>query len=77
MFTSQFQSVFWTHPWIAIKIEAVSTTLRLRLAGMEMDRICMESDLDVTFYHILIRIYTDTNILEYKYKMDASDSDFY
>ena len=44
---------------------------------METDPICMESDLNVIFYHILIRIYTDTNILEYQYKMDVSDSDFY
>ena len=44
---------------------------------METDRICMESDLNVTFYHILIWIDTDMNILEYQYKMDVSDSDFY
>ena len=46
---------------------------------MDSDRIRMESNSDVTFYHILIRIrigyesyriYTDTNLIEYEYKTD-------
>jgi hypothetical protein len=38
---------------------------------MEADRIRMESDSDSTFYHI----YTNSDILEYECKTDASDLD--
>jgi hypothetical protein len=42
--------------------------------GTETDRIRMETDTDVTFYHILN---TDTDLVEYEYKMNVSYSDFY
>jgi hypothetical protein len=46
------------------------------LLGMEIDRICMESDSDNTFF---ITFYSNTNtvsnVLEYEYKTDVSNSE--
>lgn len=55
------------------------TTYSLR---MDSNQIQSDSDLDVTIYHIVIqiryeyefyRIYSNTNLIEYKYKTDRFD----
>jgi hypothetical protein len=44
---------------------------------MEIDHIRIESNPDVTVYHILIRIRIQIDLVEYEYKTNVSDTDFY